>query len=72
MAEISCIANDADDLQLLGLTSRPQFLLPMRPGVGPISNVMLLRAWRERLSAVVWSEVSVIGAEIRCEKEPRT
>ena len=36
MPEISCIANDADDLRPLGLTSRPQFLLPMRPGVGPI------------------------------------
>ena len=58
MPEISCIASEVDDLR------------PLR--MGPISGVMLLRAWRERLSAVVWSKCPVIGAEIRCEKEPRT
>jgi len=47
MPEISCIANDADDLR------------PLR--IGPISGVMLLRAWRERLSAVVWSKCPVTG-----------
>ena len=36
MPEISRIADGVDDLQPLGLTSRPQFLLPTRPGVGPI------------------------------------
>ena len=58
MPEISRIASEVDDLRSLRM--------------GPISVVMLLRAWRERLSAVVWSKCPVIGAEIRCEKEPRT